>query len=235
MQKDDTKNAAPSVTDPSSESSAEGSGTDDGSSTEAAAEPVGPTAVSTAELAIVLGRDRFTSADAHWPLTVKGNPHLLVAGLSGMGKTTCLLNLCKQMLAGGVRPIVFLLPPGYRSAVAFPWRAVRFIDFDGLDSTRSRCSTGPRSSRTSMWPGWSETSSWGIYPELGPLQGGDIRRAVKESFEEAGWGRAAGNPADLQEPPFRKIPGDHARSPEAWNRTEESVGSSRGAGRLRLL
>ena len=28
----------------------------------------------------------------------RGYPHLLVAGLPGMGKTTCLLNLCKQML-----------------------------------------------------------------------------------------------------------------------------------------
>ena len=31
----------------------------------------------------------------------------MVAGLPGMGKTTCLLNLCRQMLDVGIRPIVF--------------------------------------------------------------------------------------------------------------------------------
>ncbi len=205
VQKYDMKDAAPSVTDPSSESSAEGSGTDDGSSTEAAAEPVGPTAVSTAELAIVLGRDRFTSADAHWPLTVKGNPHLLVAGLSGMGKTTCLLNLCKQMLAGGVRPIVFSYHQDIDQQLLSLGEPVRFIDFDGLGFNPLQ--VFDRSSKFAHLDvaGMVRDIFMGIYPELGPLQGGDIRRAVKESFEEAGWGRAAGNPADLQEPPFRRF------------------------------
>ena len=205
VQKYDMKDAAPSVTDPSSESSAEDSGTDDGSSTEAVAEPAGPTAVSTAEPAIVLGRDRFTSADAHWPLTVKGNPHLLVAGLSGMGKTTCLLNLCKQMLAGGVRPIVFSYHQDIDQQLLSLGEPVRFIDFDGLGFNPLQ--VFDRSSKFAHLDvaGMVRDIFMGIYPQLGPLQGGDIRRAVKESFEEAGWGRAAGDPADLQEPPFRRF------------------------------
>ncbi|MCZ2074295.1 MAG: hypothetical protein LC130_04760 [Bryobacterales bacterium] len=35
---------------------------------------------------IVLGVDVLTGAEVQWPLTIKGNPHLLIAGLPGMGK-----------------------------------------------------------------------------------------------------------------------------------------------------
>ena len=56
---------------------------------------------------ILLGTDLLTGSEVRWPLTIKGNPHLLVAGLPGMGKTTCLLNLCQQMLANEIQPIVF--------------------------------------------------------------------------------------------------------------------------------
>src|SRR5262249_19243085 len=57
--------------------------------------------------AIVLGSDLLSGVPVHWSLTIKGNPHLLVCGLPGMGKTTCLLNLCRQMLQADVRPIIF--------------------------------------------------------------------------------------------------------------------------------
>src|SRR5262249_55165681 len=56
---------------------------------------------------IRFGMDVLTDTEVRWPLTIKGNPHLLIAGLPGMGKTTCLLNLCKQMIGAGIRPIVF--------------------------------------------------------------------------------------------------------------------------------
>ena len=56
---------------------------------------------------VCLGTDLLTGAAVRWPLTVQGNPHLLMAGLPGMGKTTCLLNMCQQMFDAGVRPIVF--------------------------------------------------------------------------------------------------------------------------------
>ena len=81
---------------------------------------------------IVLGHDRFTSEEVKWSLTTKGNPHLLVAGLPGMGKTTCLLNLCKQMLQHGVRPIVFSYHQDIDQKLLSLGESIRFIDFDGL-------------------------------------------------------------------------------------------------------
>jgi hypothetical protein len=44
-----------------------------------------------------------------------------------------------------------------------------------------------------------------IYPELGDIQGERIRKAIKESFVEAGWGDPAANHVTLSEPPFGRF------------------------------
>jgi len=81
---------------------------------------------------VCFGVDVLTGTEVRWPLTVKGNPHLLVAGLPGMGKTTCLLNLRKQMLASGVRPIIFSYHQDIDEKLQLLVDSVRFIDFHGL-------------------------------------------------------------------------------------------------------
>lgn len=163
--------------------------------------PVGPTA----EPSVVLGQDRFSGGDVSWPLTVKGNPHLLVAGLSGMGKTTCLLNLCKQMMASGVSPIVFSFHDDIDEKLKSIGQPVRFIDFDGLGFNPLEVFD-----RTSKFAhldvaGTIRDIFGAIYPKLGDLQRGDIRTAVKESFEEAGWGGQRADGSELKEPGFRRF------------------------------
>src|SRR5258708_31847436 len=49
-----------------------------------------------------------------------------------MGKTTCLLNLCSQMLSEGVRPIVFSYHPDFDERLQLLVPSVRFVDFHGL-------------------------------------------------------------------------------------------------------
>lgn len=39
----------------------------------------------------------LTGDEVCWMLTIKGDPHLLVAGLPGMGKTTCLRMLIDRI------------------------------------------------------------------------------------------------------------------------------------------
>lgn len=164
---------------------------------------------------IVLGADRF-KAVARWHLTVKGNPHLLVAGLPGMGKTTCLLNLCQQMIAADVRPIVFsyhediderlelLESQGTVSGARPSPGIVRFVDFDGLGFNPLRVLDRSWKSAHIDLAGIIRDIFMAIYPDLGPLQGAKIRTAVKQSFEELGWGGAA-DTESLSEPPFRRF------------------------------
>ena len=167
------------------------------------ADPVEKTADK--EPSICLGKDTLTGGEVHWTLTTKGNPHLLVAGLPGMGKTTCLLNLCQQMVAAGVRPIVFSYHEDIDERLEQLGESVRFIDFQGLGFNPLQVID--RESRTAYLDvaGALRDIFISIFPELGDIQGERIRRAIKESFIEMGWDDLNADVAGLQEPEFKRF------------------------------
>lgn len=152
--------------------------------------------------AVQLGADVFTNEDVCWPLTTKGNPHLLIAGLPGMGKTTCLLNLCRQMVIAGVHPIVFSYHQDIDERLVDLVDPVRFIDFDGLGFNPLMV-TNRALPRTYLdVAGALRDIFAAIFPELGDLQCESIRGAIKESFTEAGW---SASEAGAQEPEFGRF------------------------------
>lgn len=155
--------------------------------------------------AVSLGTDLLTNVDVTWALTVKGNPHLLVAGLPGMGKTTCLLNLCKQMLQARIRPIVFSYHQDIDERLERMVDSVRFVEFHGLGFNPLKVIN--RESRMAYLDvaGALRDIFVAIYPELGDIQGERIRRAIKESFIENGWGDQNVGVAKLTEPLFGRF------------------------------
>jgi DNA phosphorothioation-dependent restriction protein DptH len=152
-----------------------------------------------------LGMDLLTGSDVRWPLTVKGNPHLLVAGLPGMGKTTCLLNLCQQMLESGIRPIVFSYHQDIDERLRQLVSNVRFLDFHGLDFNPLQVID--RESRMAYLDvaGAMRDIFVAIFPEIGDIQGERIRKAIKDSFIELGWDKQDGDSRNLTEPTFRRF------------------------------
>jgi DNA polymerase III delta prime subunit len=173
--------------------------------TDTAALPAAETNAHEAVPAVCLGTDVLTGAEVQWPLTIKGNPHLLVAGLPGMGKTTCLLNLCKQMLDSGVRPIVFSYHQDIDERLTQLVDPVRFIDFHGLNFNPLHVID--RQSRMAYLDvaGALRDIFVAIFPELGDLQGERIRKAIKESFIENGWEDPHADVAELTEPHFGRF------------------------------
>jgi DNA phosphorothioation-dependent restriction protein DptH len=154
---------------------------------------------------ICLGSDTLTGVDVRWSLTVKGNPHLLVAGLPGMGKTTCLLNLCKQMLTIGICPIVFSYHQDIDEKLGRLVDSVRFIDFHGLGFNPLQ--VRDRESRMAYLDvaGILRDIFAAIFPEIGDIQAERIRRAIKDSFVEAGWDAPNAPLANLKEPEFKRF------------------------------
>ena len=152
--------------------------------------------------AVALGLDSLTGADVQWPLTIKGNPHLLIAGLPGMGKTTCLLNLCRQMVTAGVHPIIFSYHQDIDERLVDLVASVRFVDFDGLGFNPLTV-TNSESARAYLDVAGSLRDIFAaIFPELGDLQCESIRRAIKESFGEVGW---TGSETGAREPEFGRF------------------------------
>ena len=154
---------------------------------------------------VCFGTDTFTNTDVRWPVTTKGNPHLLIAGLPGMGKTTCLLNLCRQMIATDICPIIFSYHQDIDEKLEQSLDSIRFVDFDGLSFNPLQ--VFERSSRTAHLDvaGAIRDIFAAIYPELGDIQADRVRRAVKDSFVERGWNDPGAALSDAEEPPFRRF------------------------------
>ena len=154
---------------------------------------------------ICFGTDTFTNTDVRWSVTTKGNPHLLIAGLPGMGKTTCLLNLCRQMIAADIRPLVFSYHQDIDEKLEQSVDSIRFVDFDGLNFNPLQVLD--RNSRMAHLDvaGAIRDIFAAIYPELGDIQTDRIRRAIKGSFDEMGWSDPGAASSDAQEPPFRRF------------------------------
>ena len=152
---------------------------------------------------ITLGTDIFTENPVSWQPTVKGNPHLLLAGLPGMGKTTCLLNICKQMLSANIRPIIFSYHLDIDEKLKELVPSIRFIDFDGLGFNPLQVIDRESPRAYLDVAGALRDIFTAIFPELGDIQGERIRKAIRDSFVELGWNNNAGE--ETKEPEFRRF------------------------------
>lgn len=151
---------------------------------------------------VSLGVETLGGTTIDWSLTVKGNPHLLVAGLPGMGKTTCLLSLCKQMVGIGIQPLVFSYHQDIDNQLEQFVGPVRFVDFDGLGfNPLSIINLESQTAYLDVAGSLRDIFS-AIFPELGDLQCESIRAAIKESFVEAGWSMSG---PGAQEPEFKRF------------------------------
>ena len=154
---------------------------------------------------ITLGTDaRNPEESVTWRLSTAGNPHLLVAGLPGMGKTTCLLNVCRQMVDAEISPIIFSYHEDIDEKLESSVESLRFVDFNGLGFNPLRVIDRANRMAHLDVAGAIRDIFNAVYPDLGDIQADRIRKAVRDSFTELGWGDSE-NAADLEEPAFDRF------------------------------
>lgn len=139
------------------------------------------------EALVTLGKSEYSDDLTSWKIDIKGNPHLMVVGLPGMGKTTCLVNLCFQMIQAGISPIIF----SYHDDVDTLLQqrlgdSLQFVDYAGLGfNPLEVVADNPHAyvDNVSMIRDIFKA----IFPDLGDIQLGALREALKRSYMDLGW------------------------------------------------
>jgi hypothetical protein len=123
----------------------------------------------------------------------------MIVGLPGMGKTTCLINLCRQLEAGGIAPIVFSYHDDIDDQLGAVFPNIARHDCRDLGFNPMRI-VEPGKLAHIECAGQLRDIFQAIFPDLGDLQVEQIRSAIKESYERLGWG---GKTAPKKLPAFR--------------------------------
>ncbi|MBK1650310.1 ATP-binding protein [Rhabdochromatium marinum] len=145
--------------------------------------------VSPAEPARVrLGHRQPKGAEVVWETGIRGNPHLLMLGNSGMGKTTCLINLCQQLQDQGIVPIVFSyhqdIDQQLTATLSTPPQYVRLSGL-GFNPLEIVATDNPHAFLDAA--GMIRDIFAAIFPDLGAVQLGQIREALERSYRDQGW------------------------------------------------
>ncbi len=151
---------------------------------------------------IKLGFETPNEEELQWLVNIEGNPHLLIAGLPGMGKTTCLLNISKQMVEAGIKPIIFSYHSDIDEKISQLFPSVRFVDFNGLNFNPLRIFDRSHPYAHIDVAAALRDIFVAIFPEIGDVQGEALRKAIKESFQEIGWDDSNIDHDGLKEPRF---------------------------------
>ncbi len=151
---------------------------------------------------IKLGFEMPGEEELQWDVNIKGNPHLLIAGLPGMGKTTCLLNISKQMVETGIKPIIFSYHSDIDERISQLFPSVRFVDFNGLNFNPLQIFDRKKTFAHIDVAAALRDIFVAIFPEIGDVQGEMLRKAIKDSFQEIGWDEPNIDREALKEPCF---------------------------------
>lgn len=174
----------------------------DGGGDELTRTPEGmPQPASDATVDVVLGTAVGGVDEIAWRASIRGNPHLLIVGLPGMGKTTCLIDICRQLAAGGIAPVVFSYHDDIDAQLIANFRDVQFVDYHGLGFNPLRVDADQPTAHIDVAGALRDIFA-SIFPDLGDLQLEELRQAIRLSYENVGWGNRGVVGSDRLIPPF---------------------------------
>jgi len=147
---------------------------------------------------LLLGHRQGSDEPVQWRVSIRGNPHLLIVGLPSMGKTTCLIQLCRQLMDGGIAPIVFSYHEDIDEKLGALWGdKLRIVSYAGLGFNPLQVvDDSPFAYMDNVT--LLRDNFAAIFPDLGDVQLGRVREAIKQSYIDRGW--AAGRRGEI--PPF---------------------------------
>jgi hypothetical protein len=150
-----------------------------------------PTIAPSPAVKIVLGNVHGSGTPVEWCPDIAGNPHLMIVGMSGMGKTSSLVNVCRQLQEQKITPIVFSYHDDIDGQLEKLFPDLRKSDCQSLGFNPMRITrSGPLAYVESA--GLLRDTFSAIFTDLGDRQLEILRTAFKSSYEACGWEQAAG-------------------------------------------
>ena len=138
------------------------------------------------QTASVLLGVRGGSTEVSWKVHINQNPHLMIVGQPGTGKTTSLVNICRQLGSQGIAPIIFSYHDDIDEKLSAVLPGVVFSDSSNLGFN-------PMEVRSSDDIGYIDSAGQlrdifaAIHPDLGGLQLATLYEAFKRTYEANGW------------------------------------------------
>lgn len=139
------------------------------------------------EVDVLLATVAGASDPIAWRVSIKSNPHLMMVGLPGMGKTTCLINICWRLQDANIAPIVFSYHEDIDEKLGSKLAHIDFVDYNGLGFNPRRVDAHRPTAHVDV-AGTLRDIFGSIFPDLGDLQLEELRQAIKQSFDDLGWG-----------------------------------------------
>jgi DNA phosphorothioation-dependent restriction protein DptH len=136
---------------------------------------------------IALGQDRLSDENVDWLVTSKANPHLMIVGLPGMGKTEDLRNICDQLIRDGITPIVFSYHPDIDERLSERLGEVQVLDHSQLGFNPMHVDEPTPHAHIDN-AGMLRDIFGAMFPDLGDVQLERIRKSIRESYTRLGWG-----------------------------------------------
>ena len=174
-----------------------------------------PPASALAETVVCLGEHPRRGAPVHWRPSVRGNPHLLIVGIPGMGKTTALVNLGASLAAQSVWPLIVDFHGDLTTQLRERLAGQPFLHLDaaeGLAFNPLRLSQR-QANRSNGWRDNVFRSLGGapraeilaaIFPDFGDLRQAEIQNRLIQVYKEAGF-RENETSEGLTPAPFRRL------------------------------
>lgn len=140
------------------------------------------------EVRVILGRDAH-SADVNWRISTSGSPHMFILGIPGQGKSVTTRRILNSFAAEGLPALVIDF---HGDMAAEPAADATVVDAaDGLDFSpfEMRAEVGHQKYAQAAWE-LSEVV--GYVSGLGEIQRNVVYEALRELYQQHGFGSAAG-------------------------------------------
>ena len=152
---------------------------------------------------ISLGTTTANDDTVKWSVSIHGNPHIMIVGLPGMGKTTSLIHICRQLADAGITPIVFSYHDDIDTKLSDALGELNWVDYAGLGFNPLRLYSRQPTAYVDV-AGTVRDIFASVFRDLGDLQLEELRQSIKQSYLDAGWGGlTTGDDADRAPPSFR--------------------------------